>query len=162
MKRTTIKTLRNFRLGEELRRALAACITDLEQDAANIASGYARYDKAVQLKTVIDEAKTAVDALYSATAPTWAATVGTVDSATQMTIVFDVDMEQNDVDVSQFTISGDTFTGAVWSNSTTLVVTGTGFAAAETLTYAANTSDTTGNLRADYGTKIADGTKVLV
>lgn len=72
--------------------------------------------------------------LYETVVPTVVSRTAT--SATQVNIVYSEAMDQTVVPaLGAFTIAGDTITAIAWTSSTNLRLTGTGFAAAESLVY---------------------------
>lgn len=88
-------------------------------------------------------------------------TSATATSATQINVVFPQAMDQSVVPaIAAFVASGgDTITAAAWTSAFNLRLTGTGFAAAETLTY---TKPATKFLRTAAGLVVASGVKTLV
>ncbi len=146
-------------MGHNLRRLSAQAISQVEIVAGKTLGG--KTAAAAQLQAFFTACATALNAFVDTTAPTWAAATATATSATQINIVF---AENMDITVapaaSAFAISGDTITAVAWTSATNLRLTGTGFAAAETLSYTKPTTNT--YIRDRVGNALATGTKVLV
>jgi hypothetical protein len=144
--------------GWRLRTEACKAISSVEITAGRTPGGKTTSAKA--LYDFFTDCASALSALYDVTAPTMAGTTATATSATQINIVFAEAMDQGVApDAAAFSISGDTITAVAWTSSTNLRLTGTGFAAAETLTY---TKPATNALRDLAGNQVATGTKVLV
>lgn len=118
--------------GIKLRVESAKAISSVEMTCARTPGG-----KTTSAKALSDFYQACVDSLatlFDVTAATITAQVAT--SATVLTLTFSETMDTGVIPaMSAFAITGDTFTSAVWTNGTTLTITGTGFAAAESLTY---------------------------
>lgn len=144
--------------GYQLRTEAAKAISRAEITARSTPGGKTRMAK--QLQDFFTDCATKMNDIVDGTAPTWAGATATATSATVLTIVFAENMDTSVVPaMSAFSIAGDTFTSAVWTNATTFTITGTGFAAAETLTY---TQPAVNGLRDVAGNLVASGTKELV
>lgn len=146
-------------MGHNLRRLSANAISQVEIVAGKTLGG--KTAAAAQLQAFFTACAAALAAYVDTTAPTWAGATATAASATQINIVF---AENMDITVkplpAAFAITGDTITAVDWINATTLRLTGTGFAAAETLNYTKPTDLT--YIRDRAGNALATGTKVLV
>lgn len=113
--------------------------------------------KTTAAKTLSDfftDCASQLSSLYDVTAPTITAQVAS--SATTIKLSFSETMDQTVTpDASAFAISGDTITGVAWGtagDAGKLILTGTGFAAAETLAY---TKPATNALRDRAGNQLA-------
>jgi len=144
--------------GIRLRTEAAKAISSVEIVAGR--SGGGKTQAAGTLAAFFTDCASVLSALVDQTVPTWAGAVATAASATQINIVFAEAMDQT-VTPSEtaFAISGDTITAAAWTSSTNLRLTGTGFAAAETLSY---TKPVSNYVRDLAGNALATGTKVTV
>jgi hypothetical protein len=116
--------------------------------------------KTVSAKTLADfftDCASQLSSLHEETAPTITAQVAT--SATQINLTLSEAMDTSVVPaLSAFAISGDTITAIAWTSSTNLRLTGTGFAAAESLVY---TKPAVSYLRDKAGNALATVTKTL-
>lgn len=145
-------------MGHNLRRLSAAAISQVEIVCGKTLGG--KTAGAAQLQTFFTACATALNAFVDVVAPLWANAVATATSSTQINIVFDEPMDQTTVPLpAAFAITGDTITAVAWTSSTNLRLTGTGFAAAETLNY---TKPAINYIRDLAGNALATGTKVLV
>jgi hypothetical protein len=120
--------------------------------------------KTTSAKTLSDffsDCATQLASLYDVTVAAFGSvTSATATSATQINIVFPEAMDTGVTPAAAaFAVSGDTVTAVAWTSSTNLRLTGTGFAAAESLVY---TKPATNALRDRAGNQTATGTKVLV
>lgn len=144
--------------GLRLRTEASKAISSVEITCGRTPGG-----KTTAAKTLYDfftDCATALSTLYDVTAPTWAAAVATATSSTQIDIVFAENMDQTVTPATTaFAITGDTITAVAWTSATNLRLTGTGFAAAETLDY---TQPATSYIRDLAGNALATGSKVLV
>lgn len=144
--------------GLRLRTEACKAISSVEVTAGRTPGG--KTTAAKSLYDFFTDCASQLSALYDVTAPTWAGAVATATSATQINIVFAEAMDQTVTPLpADFAITGDTFTVVAWTSSTNLRLTGTGFAAAETLAY---TKPAVNALRDLAGNQVATGTKVLV
>lgn len=157
MRETTLLSPGLLSNGFLLRREVAKAISGIEIAARRTPGG--KTQAASKLKAFLVDASTKLDAMIDAVVPTLAAATATATSATQINIVFAEPMNQTVVPaLTAFTIPGDTITAAAWTSSTNLRLTGTGFAAAEVLTY---TKPAYSGLRDLAGNQVATGTKTL-
>lgn len=144
--------------GFSLRSEANKAISSIEITARATPGGKTR--AAGTLQAFFTDCASKLAALVDLTVPTWAAAVATATSATQINIVFAENMDQSVTPpITAFAITGDTITAVAWTSATNLRLTGTGFAAAETLTY---TRPATNFVRDVAGNALATGTKVLV
>lgn len=144
--------------GWRLRTEACKAISSVEITAGRTPGGKTRSAK--DLYDFFTDCASALSALYDVTVPTWAGATATATSATQINIVFAEAMDQTVTpDASAFAITGDTITAVAWTSSTNLRLTGTGFAAAESLAY---TKPATSYVRDLAGNALATGTKTLV
>lgn len=115
-----------------VRREVAKAISAIEIAARRTPGG--KTQAAAKLQAFLDDASDKLDDLVDAVVPTISSRVAT--SATVATITFSEAMDQTVIPaLSAFTSAGNTITDAEWTSATVLVLTGTGFAAAENLTY---------------------------
>jgi len=141
--------------GIKLRIEAAKAIGSVEVTAMRTPGG--KYPGAGTLAAFFTACATALAGLYEAVVPTITAQVAT--SATQINLTFSEDMDETVVPaVSAFAITGDTITAVAWTSATNLRLTGTGFAAAESLTY---TKPSASYLRDLAGNAVATATVVL-
>lgn len=118
--------------GIKLRIEAAKAIGSLEVTAMRTPGN--KVSSAKVLADFFTDCASKLSTLYETVVPTVTARVAT--SATVLTLTFSEAMDTTVIpSMSAFAITGDTFTSAVWSDSTHLAITGTGFAAAESLTY---------------------------
>lgn len=115
-----------------LRREAAKAISSAEITARATNGG--KYPGAKQLSDFFTDCASKLSTLFETVAPTASSNVAT--NATTLTITFSEAMDQTVIPaMTAFAITGDTFTSAVWTSATVLTITGTGFAAGESLTY---------------------------
>jgi hypothetical protein len=118
--------------GVSLRTDAAKAISIAETHTSQILGG--RTQDAKTLSDFFTACVTALSTLWEAVVPTITSRVQT--GGTQVDITFSENMDQTIVPpLSAFTSAGNTITGASWISATVLRLTGTGFAAAENLTY---------------------------
>lgn len=118
--------------GIRLRTEASKAISAVEITAGRTPGG--KTSAAATLQAFFTDCASKLSALVDSVVPTVSSKTAT--SATQINIVFSEAMDQTVVpDLSAFAISGDTITAAAWTSATNLRLTGTGFAAAETLAY---------------------------
>jgi len=143
-----------LRLRTEAARAISSC----EIVAGRSVGG--KTQQAATLAAFFTDCAAALSTLADLVVPTWAGAVATATSATQINVVFAEAMDQTVVPaISAFAISGDTITAVAWTSATNLRITGTGFAAAESLAY---TKPASNYIRDAAGNALATGTKTLV
>jgi hypothetical protein len=115
--------------------------------------------KTTSAKTLSDfftACATALASLYDVTVATF---TGVATSATQINLTFSESMDTGVTPAAAaFAISGDTITAVAWTSATNLRLTGTGFAAAESLVY---TKPATNAIRDRAGNQTATATVVL-
>lgn len=145
--------------GITLRREAAKAISVIEIVAGRTPGG-----KTTNAKTLSDfftACVTALSALYDVTAPTMAGATGTAVSPTSITLVFAENMDTSVLPASTaFTVNnGGVVSSIVWTNATTLTITGTGFAAADVVTY---TKPATNMIRDLPGNQMATGNNTVV
>lgn len=144
--------------GLKLRTEACKAISSIEITAGRTPGG--KIDSANVLKAFFTDCAGKMDAMIDVTAPAWAGIVATAASATQINIVFLEDMDQTVTPLpGAFAISGDTITAAAWTSARNLRLTGTGFAAAESLAY---TKPATNAARDLAGNQVPSGTKTTV
>lgn len=143
--------------GINLRNAAARAISSVEISAGRTPGG-----KTIAAKELYDffaDAATKLSTLYDVTVPTF---TGVVNSATEIELTFSEAMDTGVVPAAAaFGIPGDTVDSVAWGAGPQLgklVLTGTGFAAAESLTY---TKPATNWLRDLAGNAAATATVVL-
>jgi len=146
--------------GVRLRVEAAKAISSAEVTAGRSGGG-----KTIAASTLADFFTACAAALASikdATVPALSAATALVTATTTIKISFAEAMDTSVTpSYTAFTISGDTVTGAAWGtagDAGKLILTGTGFAAAETLAY---TKPATNFLRDLAGNAMATGTVVL-
>lgn len=104
---------------------------------------------------------TALSTLYDVTVPTFG--TATAVSAVKITLAFSETMDETVTPLpADFAISGDTITAVAWGtagDAGKLVLTGTGFAAAETLAY---TKPATNALRDPAGNQVATNAAIVL
>jgi hypothetical protein len=158
MRIETLLTPGQLTNGIRLRTEAARAISSVE-----IVSGRTPGGKTQAAGTLSDfflDCASKLTALIDVTVPTFASGTATATSATQIDMVFPAGMDTTVVPLAaDFAISGDTITAVAWTSATNLRLTGTGFAAAETLAY---TKPAANALRDYAGNQMASGTKVLV
>lgn len=142
-----------------LRREAGKAISSVEMTAARTAGN--KTVAARTLRAFFTDCATKLDALVSDAAIAFSAvTSATATSATQINIVFPAAMDQSVVPATTaFAIAGDTFTVVEWTSATNLRLTGTGFAAAESLAY---TKPASNFLRDLAGVAVTSAAKVLI
>lgn len=119
-----------------------------------------KINSAAVLKAFFTDCAGKMDDFIDSTAPAWAGLIATVASATQINITFLEAMDQTVAPLpADFAISGDTITAVAWTTATNLRLTGTGFAAAESLGY---TKPAVNAMRDLAGNQVPTGTKTLV
>lgn len=144
--------------GIRLRTEAAKAISSVEVTADRSAGG--KTIAAGTLAAFFTDCASKLAAYLDVTLPTWAGATATAASATQINIVFGESMDQTVTPaITDFAITGDTITAVAWTSATNLRLTGTGFAAAETLNY---TKPASNFIRDLAGNVLATGTKVLV
>jgi hypothetical protein len=158
MRDTTLLSPGPISTSYNLRRIAAASISNIEIVARKTPGGKTRTAK--QLQAFFTDCASKLAAYVDSVIPTLAGATATATSATNINIVFLESMDQTKKPLpTEFTIPGDTITAVAWTNATTLALTGTGFAAAETLTYTPGTPNRLTDLA---GNVVVGGTKVLV
>jgi hypothetical protein len=144
--------------GIRLRTEASKAISSVEVTAGRTPGGVT--SAAGTLAAFFTDCASKLSALIDVTAPTFASGTATATSATQINMVFPAGMDTSVTPAAAaFAITGDTITAVEWTSATNLRLTGTGFAAAETLTY---TQPATNALRDIAGNLMASGTEVLV
>lgn len=138
-----------------LRREASKAISFVEIVAGRTAGG--KVPTAATLAAFFTDCASKLSALHEEVVPTVSSRTAT--SATQINIVYSENMDQTVVPpLSAFTVSGDTITAAAWTSATNLRLTGTGFAAAESLVY---TAPAVSYVRDLAGNKVASNTANL-
>lgn len=144
--------------GYRIRVEAAKAISGVEIQAGRTPGG--KTPQAAKLKAFFDDASSKLAGFVDVVAPTISTAVAS--SATTLKLTFSEAMDQTVLpDVAAFAITGDTITGVAWGtagDAGKLILTGTGFAAAETLNY---TKQSTNFLRDRAGNELASGTKVV-
>lgn len=158
MRETTLPGPGVISQGHELRRVAAQAISQIEIVAARTPGGKTR--AAATLAAFFTAAAATLDNIKDSTAPTMAGTTATVNSATQITIVFAEAMTTSVTPaIGDFAVNnGGTVSAVAWVSGN-LRLTGTGYAAGDTVTY---TKPTTNFLRDLAGNAVASGSKVTV
>jgi hypothetical protein len=145
-------------MGHKLRREAAAAISFVEIVAARTPGGKTR--AAASLATFFTACATALDNLKDSTAPTMAGINPAVAaSATQINLTFAETMDTSVTPApTAFTVNnGGTVSAVAWVSGV-LRLTGTGYAAADVVTY---TRPATNFLRDRAGNAVASGTKTV-
>jgi hypothetical protein len=142
-----------------LRREAAKAISAIEITARVTPGGKTR--AAAALSAFFTDCASKLSTLTDATAPTMAGSTATVASATSISLAFAEVMDQSVIPAaSAFTVNnGGTVSSLAWASSTVLTITGTGYAAGDTVTY---TKPETNGLRDLAGNQVATGSKVSV
>lgn len=117
-------------MGHQIRRMAAIAISGIQIAAGRRANG--KSPGALTLKAFFDSCSTAVAAYVDSAVPTVVSRVAT--SATLATITMSEELKNVIPATSSVTVSGGVVTGLAVSGST-ILITGTGFAAAATVTY---------------------------
>jgi hypothetical protein len=158
MRESTLPSPGVISMGHKLRREAASAISFIEIVAARTPGGKTR--AAASLATFFTACATALDDLKDATAPTMAAIDPAVaTSATQINLTFAEAMDTSVTPAAAaFSVNnGGTVTTVAWVSGV-LRLTGTGYAAADVVTY---TKPATNFLRDLAGNAVASGTKAV-
>lgn len=158
MRETTLPGPGVISQGQELRRVAAQAISQIEIVAARTPGGKTR--AAATLATFFTACATALDNIKDATAPTMAGISPAVaTSATQINLTFAETMDTSVTPAAAaFAVNnGGAVTTVAWVAGV-LRLTGTGFAAADVVTY---TKPATNFLRDRAGNAVASGTKTV-
>lgn len=145
--------------GIRLRTEASKAISSVEIAAGRTPGG--KTQTAAALAAFFTDCASKLSALSDATGLAFSAvTSATATSATQINIIFPAGMDITVTPLpAAFGISGDTVTAVAWTSATNLRLTGTGFAAAESLTY---TVPATNALRDQAGNLVTTASKTLV
>lgn len=147
--------------GIKLRTEAAKAIGSVQVGAMRTPGG-----KTTNAKTLADfftDCASKLSELYDVTAPTMAGATGVAASATKITLTFAETMDQGVVPLAaDFAVNnGGTVSSVAWGSggdAGKLVLTGTGYAAGDTVTY---TKPTVNALRDVAGNQVATGTRVV-
>lgn len=148
--------------GIKIRVEAAKAISSVEVTGMRTPGG--KVSTAATLKTFFDACSTALDSFVDTTVPTMAGATGVAASATKITIDFvGTDMDESVVPLAaDFAVdNGGTVTSVAWGtagDAGKLVLTGTGYAAGDTVTY---TKPSVNALRDLVGNQIASGANVV-
>lgn len=158
MRETTLLSPGQLSQGHNLRRVAAAAISSCEIVAGRTAGGKTR--AAAQLQAFFTDAASKLAGIADAVSPTMAGATATVNSATQITVVFAETMDTSVTPaITAFTVNnGGTVSAVAWVSGN-LRITGTGYAAGDTLAYV---QPGTNGLRDLAGNLVASGNKVTV
>jgi hypothetical protein len=138
--------------GFMLRNEACKAISSVEIVAGRTPGG--KIESAKTLADFFTDCASKLSTLYESVVPTVVSRVAA--SATQVNITYSEAMDQTVVPATTaFTITGDTITSIAWVSSTVLCLTGTGFAAAESLVY---TKPATSYVRDLAGNAVASNT----
>jgi hypothetical protein len=138
-----------------MRREAAKAISGIEIAARRTPGG--KTPAAARLQAFFTDCASKLAAMVDAVVPTVVSRVAA--SATQVNITYSEVMDQTIVPATTaFAITGDTITSIAWVSSTVLRLTGTGFAAAESLVY---TKPTLNYVRDLAGNAVASNTAAL-
>jgi hypothetical protein len=118
--------------GYNLRRIAAAAISSVEIVAARTPGG--KTQQAAVLSAFFTNCATQLTTLIDAVLPTLSTAAAA--TATTLNLNFSETMDQTVLPpLSAFSSAGNTVTAVAWANATRLQLTGTGFAAADNITY---------------------------
>lgn len=132
MRETTLLSPGLLSNGFLVRREVAKAISAIEIAARRTPGG--KTQAAAKLSAFLTDAASKLTAMIDAVVPTVSSRVAT--SATVVTLTFSEAMDQTVVPaLTAFASAGNTITAAAWTSSTTLQVTGTGFASGEAFGY---------------------------
>lgn len=142
-----------------LRREASKAISGVEITAGRTPGG--KTDGATKLAAFFTDCASKLSTLVDTVIADFShVTSATATSATQINIIFPASMDQSVTPAAAaFALSGDTITGVAWTSATNLRLTGTGFAAAESLVY---TEPATNGIRDLAGLLVASAAKTLV
>lgn len=144
--------------GFSLRRIAAMAISGVQISAQRTPGG--KTQAAATLQAFFTACATALNGLVDSTTPTMAGATGVAASATQINLTFAESMDQTILpSITAFAVNnGGTVSALTWVSATVLRLTGTGYAAGDTVTY---TKPAVNGIRDVAQNQVASGTKVV-